>query len=103
MPLSAVLILYSLALRFPGSQPVSFGVKDLAKLETQEYVLGLFYRPFTNLCGVSSFTIFFLLSYWVCEKSDGVRVLFLVKTDLNSNAQETYIVREPFACSGQQH
>lgn len=24
--------------RFPGSQPVSFGVKDLDKLERQEYV-----------------------------------------------------------------
>lgn len=24
--------------RFPGSQPVSFGTKDIEKLETQEYV-----------------------------------------------------------------
>ncbi|KAF9014107.1 mRNA capping enzyme [Cyathus striatus] len=38
--------------RFPGSQPVSFGTRDLLKLESQDF--------------------------WVCEKSDGVRVLLLV-------------------------
>ncbi|KAH7104053.1 mRNA capping enzyme, alpha subunit [Auriculariales sp. MPI-PUGE-AT-0066] len=37
---------------FPGSQPVSFSKADIRKLETREY--------------------------WVCEKSDGVRVLMLV-------------------------
>ncbi|KAF8809031.1 mRNA guanylyltransferase [Phlegmacium glaucopus] len=52
--------------RFPGSQPVSFGVKDLTKLENQDY--------------------------WVCEKSDGIRVLFLVATDLQTKAQRTYII-----------
>ncbi|KAF8197525.1 mRNA guanylyltransferase [Pholiota molesta] len=52
--------------KFPGSQPVSFGTKDLLKLEKQDY--------------------------WVCEKSDGVRVLFLVLTNLETNAQRTFIV-----------
>ncbi|KDR73643.1 hypothetical protein GALMADRAFT_72172 [Galerina marginata CBS 339.88] len=51
---------------FPGSQPVSFGTRDLAKLETQDY--------------------------WVCEKSDGIRVLFLVATNLDNNDQTTYII-----------
>ncbi|PPQ75432.1 hypothetical protein CVT26_015354 [Gymnopilus dilepis] len=51
---------------FPGSQPVSFGVHDLEKLETRDF--------------------------WVCEKSDGVRVLLLVATDLNTNAQSTFII-----------
>ncbi|KAF9448015.1 mRNA guanylyltransferase [Macrolepiota fuliginosa MF-IS2] len=38
--------------RFPGSQPVSFAVKDLARLEARDF--------------------------WVCEKSDGIRVLLLI-------------------------
>ncbi|KAJ4487738.1 mRNA guanylyltransferase [Lentinula aciculospora] len=41
--------------RFPGSQPVSFGTRDLLKLESQDF--------------------------WVCEKSDGVRVLMFVLFD----------------------
>ncbi|KAE9409462.1 mRNA guanylyltransferase [Gymnopus androsaceus JB14] len=41
--------------RFPGSQPVSFGTRDLLKLETQDF--------------------------WVCEKSDGIRVLLLILFD----------------------
>ncbi|KAF9469347.1 mRNA capping enzyme, alpha subunit [Collybia nuda] len=53
-------------IRFPGSQPVSFGVKDLERLENQDY--------------------------WVCEKSDGIRVLFLVVTDLKTNDQSVYII-----------
>ncbi|KZT26376.1 mRNA capping enzyme [Neolentinus lepideus HHB14362 ss-1] len=51
--------------RFPGSQPVSFGTKDLEKLEKQDY--------------------------WVCEKSDGVRVLLLVIT-LNAGDQTVYLI-----------
>ncbi|KAF9053026.1 mRNA guanylyltransferase [Panaeolus papilionaceus] len=50
--------------KFPGSQPVSFATRDLEKLESQDY--------------------------WVCEKSDGIRVLFLINTD--SNVQTVYIV-----------
>ncbi|KAF8735139.1 hypothetical protein AX14_002646 [Amanita brunnescens Koide BX004] len=52
--------------RFPGSQPVSFVSKDLEKLETQDY--------------------------WVCEKSDGIRLLFLVATDHASGSQSVYII-----------
>ncbi|KAH9484372.1 mRNA-capping enzyme subunit alpha [Psilocybe cubensis] len=52
--------------RFPGSQPVSFASSDLAKLETQDF--------------------------WVCEKSDGIRVLFLVVTNLDNNDQTAYLI-----------
>ncbi|KAF5330294.1 hypothetical protein D9619_005339 [Psilocybe cf. subviscida] len=52
--------------RFPGSQPVSFSVKDLDRLEQQDF--------------------------WVCEKSDGIRVLFLVMTNLETKDQTTYII-----------
>ncbi|KAJ7510033.1 mRNA capping enzyme, catalytic domain-containing protein [Mycena galericulata] len=52
--------------RFPGSQPVSFAKGDLVKLESQDF--------------------------WVCEKSDGIRVLLLVHTDLNSRSQTVYLI-----------
>ncbi|KLO18624.1 mRNA capping enzyme, alpha subunit [Schizopora paradoxa] len=52
--------------RFPGSQPVSFAQKDLDVLEKEDY--------------------------WVCEKSDGVRVLFFVHTIPENNAQEVYLI-----------
>ncbi|TCD64151.1 Dcp1p-Dcp2p decapping enzyme complex alpha subunit [Steccherinum ochraceum] len=52
--------------RFPGSQPVSFATNDLDKLEKQDF--------------------------WVCEKSDGVRVLLLVQTDLRTNDQGVYFI-----------
>ncbi|KAL4254093.1 mRNA-capping enzyme subunit alpha [Abortiporus biennis] len=52
--------------RFPGSQPVSFGTKDLEKLESQDF--------------------------WVCEKSDGVRVLLLILTNLESGSQDVFII-----------
>ncbi|EJF66090.1 mRNA capping enzyme, alpha subunit [Dichomitus squalens LYAD-421 SS1] len=52
--------------RFPGSQPVSFAAKDLDKLEAQDY--------------------------WVAEKSDGVRVLLLVHTDMNTSDQMCYLI-----------
>ncbi|KAF8508398.1 mRNA capping enzyme [Gautieria morchelliformis] len=46
--------------RFPGSQPISFGRKDLIRLEHEDY--------------------------WVCEKSDGVRVLVFVRQEDNTSA-----------------
>ncbi|GBE82117.1 mRNA capping enzyme [Sparassis latifolia] len=52
--------------RFPGSQPISFGTKDLAKLDS--------------------------LDYWVCEKSDGVRVLLFVQTDIHTTDQAIYLI-----------
>jgi len=52
--------------RFPGSQPVSFSSKDLERLEHEDY--------------------------WVCEKSDGIRVLLFVLTNLETSAQFVYIV-----------
>ncbi|GAW01349.1 mRNA capping enzyme [Lentinula edodes] len=50
--------------RFPGSQPVSFGTRDLLKLESQDF--------------------------WVCEKSDGIRVLMFVLFD--QNGQKVFLI-----------
>ncbi|KAN0077228.1 mRNA capping enzyme, catalytic domain containing protein [Tylopilus felleus] len=52
--------------RFPGSQPVSFALHHLADLERRDY--------------------------WVCEKSDGVRVLFFLQTDPNGGSQVVYLI-----------
>ncbi|KAJ7775028.1 mRNA capping enzyme, catalytic domain-containing protein [Mycena metata] len=52
--------------RFPGSQPVSFAKSDLVKLESQDF--------------------------WVCEKSDGLRVLLFVNTDPTSRSQTVYLI-----------
>ncbi|KAI0273590.1 mRNA capping enzyme [Gloeopeniophorella convolvens] len=52
--------------RFPGSQPVSFGVKDLDRLEKEDY--------------------------WVCEKSDGIRVLLVILTNLETSDQAVFVV-----------
>ncbi|KAH9043275.1 mRNA capping enzyme [Lactarius pseudohatsudake] len=52
--------------RFPGSQPVSFSTKDLDRLEQDDY--------------------------WVCEKSDGIRVLLVVLTNLETSEQIVCIV-----------
>ncbi|KAF8921076.1 mRNA capping enzyme [Mucidula mucida] len=51
--------------RFPGSQPVSFLTRDLAKLEREDY--------------------------WVCEKSDGLRVLLFVCSS-GGGQQDTYLI-----------
>lgn len=32
-------------------------------------------------------------SFWVCEKSDGVRVLLFIYTDLETNDQVVFLVR----------
>ncbi|KAH7889634.1 mRNA capping enzyme, catalytic domain-containing protein [Phlebopus sp. FC_14] len=52
--------------RFPGSQPISFSLKHLDELEKRDY--------------------------WVCEKSDGVRVLFFLQTDPNGGSQVVYLI-----------
>ncbi|KAG8918717.1 Dcp1p-Dcp2p decapping enzyme complex alpha subunit [Tulasnella sp. 418] len=52
--------------RFPGSQPVSFKSKDVQRLENEDY--------------------------WVCEKSDGIRVLFFIMLIEESNEQEVYLI-----------
>ena len=53
------------------------------------------------VCGTSSRAVLTvdvaLLSYWVCEKSDGIRVLMLVQTDLQTKDQTIYLVR-PVLC-----
>jgi len=50
---------------FPGSQPVSFGWRDIEKLKTEDY--------------------------WVCEKSDGVRVLVLIVPSPH-NVQDVFLI-----------
>lgn len=50
--------------KFPGSQPVSFAQQDLERLEREDF--------------------------WVCEKSDGVRVLFFVHSVKDS--QDVYLI-----------
>ncbi|GAA5935992.1 mRNA guanylyltransferase [Sporobolomyces koalae] len=50
--------------RFPGSQPVSFDLNSLQLLETEDF--------------------------WVCEKSDGLRVLVLIVA--TGFGQETYLI-----------
>ncbi|KNZ49277.1 mRNA guanylyltransferase [Puccinia sorghi] len=59
---------FGLLLRFPGSQPVSFTQKSLELLETEDF--------------------------WVCEKSDGVRVMVLivVKGTPQGPTQEVYFI-----------
>ncbi|KAI0819531.1 mRNA capping enzyme, catalytic domain-containing protein [Trametes gibbosa] len=52
--------------RFPGSQPVSFASKDLEKLENKDF--------------------------WVAEKSDGIRVLLFIHTDVNTMDQTVYLI-----------
>ena len=52
--------------RFPGSQPVSFSSASLEMLETMDY--------------------------WVCEKSDGVRVLVFIVVHKATNQQEVWLV-----------
>ncbi|KAL4067692.1 mRNA capping enzyme [Scleroderma citrinum] len=51
--------------RFPGSQPISFSLDHLDELEKRDY--------------------------WVCEKSDGVRVLFFLQTD-PTGSQAVYLI-----------
>ena len=41
----------------------------------------------------------YVYSYWVCEKSDGIRVLLLVYTDMQTEAQSVYLVSSRFALS----
>jgi len=52
--------------RYPGSQPVSFGKKDLERLEKADF--------------------------WVCEKSDGLRILLVILTNLETSEQIVCIV-----------
>ncbi|KAG6335849.1 hypothetical protein ID866_3239 [Astraeus odoratus] len=51
---------------FPGSQPISFALSHLDELEKRDY--------------------------WVCEKSDGVRVLFFLQTEPGGGSQAVYLI-----------
>lgn len=70
-----------LSYRFPGSQPVSFGTRDLLKLENQEWVI---------LTGTTDAELL-SDSFWVCEKSDGIRVLLLIL--FTQGVQKVFLVR----------
>ncbi|KAK1924672.1 mRNA capping enzyme, catalytic domain-containing protein [Papiliotrema laurentii] len=52
--------------RFPGSQPVSFTSSSLSLLERKDF--------------------------WVCEKSDGVRVLVYILMNENTNHQDVWLI-----------
>ena len=52
--------------RFPGSQPISFSLDHLQLLENMDF--------------------------WVCEKSDGLRVLVFIVMNQGSGQQETWLV-----------
>jgi hypothetical protein len=64
---------------------VSFTNKDLDKLEKNEYVWFIQFLETTYLVA--------RVSFWVCEKSDGVRVLFLICT--TGADQAVYLVCYP--------
>ncbi|KAK4689966.1 mRNA guanylyltransferase, partial [Tremellales sp. Uapishka_1] len=52
--------------RFPGSQPVSFSLASLDLLEQKDF--------------------------WVCEKSDGVRILIYIVMNKNTHNQEVWLI-----------
>jgi mRNA guanylyltransferase len=52
--------------RFPGSQPISFTQDHLQLLEKMDF--------------------------WVCEKSDGLRVMVFIRKNQHTNEQETWLV-----------
>lgn len=54
--------------KFPGAQPVSMTVKSLEMLEKMDF--------------------------WVCEKSDGVRVLVFIVMNAMTGNQEVWLVSE---------
>lgn len=60
--------------RFPGSQPVSFSSTSLELLES--------------------------LDFWVCEKSDGVRILVFIVMNGMSGKQEVWLVSFQTSLSG---
>jgi hypothetical protein len=64
---------------------MSFGLRDLNKLEMQEYVM-TFFPAIKSLIHTD------VCSYWVCEKSDGVRVLLFISTDITTKVQTVYLV-----------
>lgn len=49
-----------------------------------------FHIPFVFL--LMTFDILSVPSYWVCEKSDGVRVLFFLQTEPKAGSQAVYLV-----------
>lgn len=89
--------------RFPGAQPISFTTIDLQKLIKDESVPTPY--PFSGSDEGNRAFVFSLdseydvrSSYWVCEKSDGIRVLLFIST--LGETQNVFLVRAqsvPFA------
>lgn len=67
---------------FPGSQPVSFEHSSLELLEQEKCALLPSHSAYIDV----------KCSFWVCEKSDGVRVLVFIVTP-GDGMQEVYLVR----------
>ena len=89
--------------RFPGAQPVSMTYSSLTRLEENKQVE--FFRGFlrnycSNVLLISLHCAFNLVphhhySFWVCEKTDGVRVLLLIVWNGLVGQQETFLVSRP--------
>lgn len=55
-------------------------------------------RSYCHPCPCSLRNTYLYRSYWVAEKSDGVRVLLLVHTDTMTTDQMVYLVSSPSVC-----
>lgn len=89
--------------RFPGAQPVSMTYSSLTRLEENKQVelfRGAFPHHCSNVLLICLHFAFNLVShhhysFWVCEKTDGVRVLLLIVWNGLLGRQESFLVSRP--------